>query len=314
MKLIFAGTPAFAAQALEALIAAGHVVCCALTKPDRPAGRRLHALASPVKLLAIRHGIRVLQPVSLRDAVIRDELRAMASDVMVVAAYGLILPQAVLDIPKSGALNIHASLLPRWRGAAPIQRALLAGDADTGITIMRMDAGLDTGPMLLRESCAIGTEDDAGSLRDRLARLGARLIVTALERLQEGNLVEQPQPQDGVTYARKIEKAEARIDWRLPAPALSRLVRAFSPLPGAVTMLDGREIKIWRVRESIAAPASPGCGLHGEIRAVSDVAVRVACGSGELDLMELQRPGGKRLPIAEFLRGFPLSKGARFDS
>jgi len=315
VKLIFAGTPLFAAEALEALVAAGHVVSCVLTQPDRPAGRKLQAQASPVKQLAIRRGIRVLQPASLKDPGIQEDLRAMAPDVMVVAAYGLILPQAVLDIPRLGALNIHASLLPRWRGAAPIQRALLAGDAETGITIMRMDAGLDTGPMLLHEAVPIGDEDDAGSVHDRLAGLGARLIVAALERLQAGSLPELPQPKDGATYARKIDKAEARIDWQQSAQELSRKVRAFSPSPGAVTTVDGREIKIWRARESTtAAVPSPARLPPGEIRAVSDAAIRVSCGSGELELLELQRPGGKRLPVAAFLRGFALGEGACFES
>ncbi len=315
MKLIFAGTPVFAAEALEALVAAGHVVSCVLTQPDRPAGRKLQAQASPVKQLAIRLGIRVLQPASLKDPGIQEELRAMVPDVMVVAAYGLILPQAVLEIPRLGALNIHASLLPRWRGAAPIQRALLAGDAETGITIMRMDAGLDTGPMLLREAVPIDGQDNAGSLHDRLAGLGARLIVTALERLQAGSLPELPQPKDGATYARKIDKAEARIDWQQSAQELSRKVRAFSPSPGAVTTVDGKEIKIWRVRESTTATAPPPVQLQpGEICAVSDEAIRVACGSGELELLELQRPGGKRLPVGTFLRGFALVKGACFES
>lgn len=314
MKLIFAGTPPFAALALEAIVRAGHDVRCVLTQPDRPAGRRLEHRLSAVKQLAQRNGLKVLQPATLKEPAIQDELRSAAADVMVVAAYGLILPQAVLDIPKLGALNIHASLLPRWRGAAPIQRALLAGDAETGITIMRMDAGLDTGPILLRESLPIQNEDDTGTLHDRLASLGAKLIVVALEQLQHADLPDCPQPNEGATYARKIDKAEARMDWRQPAYLLSRKVRAFSPFPGATAAIDGKEIKIWRACPKLpASGTSKAQNFPGEILRVAGECIIVACVEGELELLELQRPGGKRLPAAEFLRGFPLTPGARFD-
>ena len=213
MRIVFAGTPDFAVPALEALVAAGHDVAAVLTQPDRPAGRGLAAAASPVKQAAVRRGIPVLQPATLKTPAAQDELRALAPDALVVAAYGLILPQAILDIPRLGAINIHASLLPRWRGAAPIQRALLAGDRETGVSIMRMEAGLDTGPVLLREALPILPEDTAGTLHDRLAALGARLVVVALDGLARGTLVAAPQPVDGVTYAAKLEKHEARIDW-----------------------------------------------------------------------------------------------------
>ena len=230
---------------------------------------------------------------------------------MVVAAYGLILPQAVLDIPRLGAINIHASLLPRWRGAAPIQRALLSGDAQTGVTIMRMEAGLDTGPMLLREALAIEPEDDTGTLHDRLAALGARMIVDTLKRMASGPLDERPQPEDGVTYAHKIDKAESRITWDKPADLIARTIRAFRPAPGVVARIRDTEIKLWRARvvASNAASHPPGTVLS-----VSPEAVRVACGQGALDLLELQRPGGKRLGVADFLRGFPLAAGESFET
>ena len=269
--------------------------------------------ASPVKQLAAQKGLRVLQPVSLKDAAIQAELRVMAVDIMVVAAYGLILPQAVLEIPRLGALNIHASLLPRWRGAAPIQRSLLAGDIESGITIMRMDAGLDTGPMLLRESIAIHEEEDAGNLHDRLAILGAKLIVVALDKLERRELEETIQPIDGITYAHKINKAECRLDWRESAAELSRKIRAFSPSPGASAAVDGKEVKFWRARESIEKPPPTGKETFpGEVLSVTEDGITVACGKGVIEFLELQRPGGKRLPVAEFLRGFPLTAGARF--
>ncbi len=269
--------------------------------------------ASPVKQMAAQMGLRALQPVSLKDFAIQAELRAMSVDVMVVAAYGLILPQAVLDIPRLGALNIHASLLPRWRGAAPIQRALLAGDTESGITIMRMDAGLDTGPMLLRESIAILKEEDAGSLHDRLSILGTKLIVMTLDRLERGGIDEKIQPLDGITYAHKISKAESRVDWRESAAELSCKIRAFSPSPGACATLDGKEIKFWRAREQTGRPLPvAGEANPGVVLSVAENAIAVACGTGVIELLEMQRPGGKRLPVADFLRGFPLVRGARF--
>jgi methionyl-tRNA formyltransferase len=225
---------------------------------------------------------------------------------MVVAAYGLILPQAALDIPRLGCLNIHASLLPRWRGAAPIQRALLAGDAKTGVTIMRMEAGLDTGPMLLKESLPIADTDTAGSLHDKLADLGARLIVAALPKLLRGELSGEMQPAEGATYAAKLDKAEAVLDWRQPAERLHRAVRAFNPFPGATVQIDGQAVKIWR------SEAAPGAGEPGMVLAADAGGIVVACGEGALRLTELQKAGGKRLPAADFLRGFALRPGQRF--
>ena len=316
MNVIFAGTPEFAARALQALADAGHVLCGVLTQPDRPAGRKMQPQPSPFKSLALKLGVPVLQPPTLKDPAAHDPIRGMGADVMVVAAYGLILPQAVLDIPRLGALNIHASLLPRWRGAAPIQRALLAGDVQTGVTIMRMEAGLDTGPMLLKEALPIGPDDDTGILHDCLADLGARMIVEALERLQRGPVTEQPQPEVGVTYAHKVDKAEARINWDRPANELALAIRAFRPAPGVVARIQDTEIKLWRARAvpTHELPQAPQVKWRpGQVLSVAADAVRVACGEGALDVLEMQRPGAKRLPVAEFLRGFPLSAGDCFE-
>jgi methionyl-tRNA formyltransferase len=344
MKLIFAGTPAFARVALERLLAAGFDVPLVLTQPDRPAGRGMKLQASPVKALALERGIVVSQPRSLRldgkypeDALAaRAAIDAAQADVMVVAAYGLILPRWVLDAmstagPPQGAqapsggsepreagsvgaigrrlgcLNIHASLLPRWRGAAPIHRAIEAGDAETGITIMQMDDGLDTGDMLLRERIAIRDSDTTDTLHDRLAVLGGRLIVEALEIAACGGLRAESQPQDGVTYAHKIEKAEAAIDWTQSAAAIARRVRAFDSFPGAHTTHAGEAIKVWSAEPQAESPA--GKGRAGEVLAVGPEGITVACGEGALRLTALQRAGGKRLPAADFLRGFPLARG-----
>ncbi len=304
MKLLFAGTPDFAAAALEAVVAAGHQVALVLTQPDRPAGRGMQLQPSPVKQVALRHGLPVHQPERLKDPATHEPIRAAAADVMVVAAYGLILPQAVLDLPRHGCINIHASLLPRWRGAAPIQRAIAAGDRETGITIMRMDAGLDTGPMLLSETTPIADDDTAATLHDRLAALGARLIVDALARLPE--LAPVPQPAEGATYAAKIDKGEAQLDWRRPAIDLDRQVRAFDPFPGAVASLADSTVKIWKARVEHAA-GEPGKVLHADAAGIV-----VAAGEGALRLLTLQKPGGKRLPAADFLHGFPLRPGDRF--
>ena len=263
--------------------------------------------ASPVKQLSLKHGLSLHQPPSLKSEEARQPIIEARPDVMVVAAYGLILPQAALDIPRLGCLNIHASLLPRWRGAAPIQRAILAGDAETGVTIMRMEAGLDTGPMLHKESLPIADTDTAGSLHDRLAEMGARLIVEALARLERGDLAGEIQPVEGVTYAAKLAKAEAALDWRQPALQLDRAVRAFNPFPGATAQIDGQAVKIWR-----AEPAS-GRGEPGMMLAADAEGIVVACGEGALRLTELQKAGGKRLPAADFLRGFALRPGQRFD-
>ena len=307
MRIVFAGTPDFAVPALEAVVAAGHYVAAVLTQPDRPAGRGLAAVASRVKQAAARRGIPVLQPATLKSPAAQGELQALAPDALVVAAYGLILPQAVLDIPRLGAINIHASLLPRWRGAAPIHRALLAGDRETGISIMQMDAGLDTGPVLLREALPILPEDTAGTLHDRLAALGARLVVSALDGLARGALVATPQPAAGATYAAKLEKQEARIDWTRPAAEIARQVRAFNPVPGATARVRGTEVKVWQ-----AAPAG-GTGEPGAVIAIDPQGIVVAAGTGALRLEALQRAGGKRLSASDLLRGFPLAVGERFE-
>ncbi len=304
MRLIFAGTPEFAATALLAIVDAGHDVTLVMTQPDRPAGRGMSLQPSPVKRLALERGIAVFQPSTLKDAAAQERIVATGAEVMVVAAYGLILPQAVLDLPYLGCVNIHASLLPRWRGAAPIQRALLAGDSETGVCIMQMEAGLDSGPVLLREAVPIGAEDTAGSLHDRLAVLAARLIVAALARLP---LAGQPQPEEGVTYAHKIGKGDALIDWSVSAAELDRQVRAFNPVPGAQASLGGEAVKVWR------AAAVAGNGEIGRILRVDRDSIVVACGAGALVVAELQKAGGRRLPVRQFLAGNPLAAGDRFD-
>lgn len=303
MKLIFAGTPEFAAQALSAIIAAGHDVALVLTQPDRPAGRGMSLQPSAVKKVALEHGIEVFQPLSLKDAEAQARVAAVGAEVMVVAAYGLILPQAVLDMPRFGCINIHASLLPRWRGAAPIQRALLAGDAETGVCIMQMEAGLDTGPVLLRGAFPIEAADTTATLHDRLAGLGASLCVEALGALP---LPAVPQPAEGVTYAHKIEKAEALIDWNRPAAELDRHIRAFNPFPGAQALFAGQTVKLWQAR-----PVA-GSGPAGSVLAVDKREVVVACGEGALAVSEWQKAGGKRLPVQQFLAGHPLKVGDRF--
>jgi methionyl-tRNA formyltransferase len=306
MKLIFAGTPEFAACALKALLAAGHQITLVLTQPDRPSGRGMALRPSPVKELAVAAGIDVFQPPTLKDPVTWERIRAQQAEAMVVAAYGLILPQAVLDIPRFGCLNIHASLLPRWRGAAPIQRAILAGDAESGVCIMRMEAGLDTGPVLYSERLPMASDETAGSLHDQLAGLGARLIVEALAELP-GTPV--PQPDDGVTYAAKIEKAEAPLDWRSSAGQLERQVRAFNPFPGAVTILDGAPIKVWKA--ACLADGTRGA-LPGTVVSVGSDGIVVACGEGVLRLIELQKAGSRRLSAAQFLSGNPIPPGTVF--
>jgi len=315
MRIIFAGTPEFACVALERLLAAGFTVPLVLTQPDRPAGRGMKLQASPVKQCAQAHGIAVAQPRSLRldgkypedAAAARAAIAAAGADAMVVAAYGLILPQWVLDAPAKGCLNIHASLLPRWRGAAPIHRAIEAGDAETGVTIMQMDAGLDTGDILLMERLPIAARDTTATLHDRLAGLGGRLIVEALELAACGGLTATPQPAEGVTYAHKIEKHEASVDWSLPAEAIGRRIRAFDPFPGAATQCGGEAIKLWNYEiDSRSRTPEARCG---QILLVNDSGVTVACGEGALRLTMLQRAGGKRLPAAEFLRGFALQPG-----
>lgn len=308
MNVLFAGTPEFAARCLEAILESRHRVAGVMTQPDRPAGRGLVLAPSPVKKLAAARGIQIAQPVSLRDARVHAELKHFRADVIVTAAYGLILPQPVLELPRYGAVNIHASLLPRWRGATPIQRALLAGDRDSGVSIMQMDAGLDTGPLLLQERIPILEDDTAGTLHDRLAELGTRLIVQALDALEAGGLEATPQPAEGVTYAAKLDRLEARVDWRESAMTVNRQVRAFNPSPGADTRVRGVKLKIWR------CATAAGRGVPGEVLRVDTRGLCVACGEGVLVVTELQRSGGKRLPAAEFLRGFPLSAGERFEA
>ncbi|MCL2829608.1 MAG: methionyl-tRNA formyltransferase [Betaproteobacteria bacterium] len=317
MKLIFCGTPEFAARSLDAILEAGHEVLLVLTQPDRPAGRGMASQASPVKRLAEQRGLQVAQPPRLKISVaqtpqmqaqIRDTLeilRSKAADAMIVAAYGLILPQEILDLPRHGCLNIHASLLPRWRGAAPIQRALLAGDAKTGVCIMQMDAGLDTGGILTCQETPIASDDTAQSLHDRLTAQGAALMVDTLARLP---LPATPQPEEGASYAGKIEKSEARLDWRHFAVELDRRVRAFNPAPGAVAEFDGLMMKVWR-----AVPLeAPSSGVPGEVLAADKSGILVACGDGALRIEELQKPGGKRLTAAQFLAGHKCAPGMRF--
>jgi methionyl-tRNA formyltransferase len=302
MNLVFMGTPDFSVPALDALVAAGHRVLAVYTQPPRPAGRGQKDQSSPVQRAAERHGIPVRAPKTLRDAGAQQEFRALRADLAVVAAYGLILPKAILDAPLRGCLNIHASLLPRWRGAAPIQRAIEAGDAKTGITIMVMDEGLDTGPMLLKESMPIGPSDTAGTLHDTLAALGATLIVRALAGLESGALVPVPQPAEGVTYARKIAKDEARLDWRAPAALLARRVRAFNPFPGAWFEAKGERIRVLSaVVEAGMRSAAPGTVL--------DAHLAIACGESALRPTLLQRAGKAPLPADALLRGFALPAG-----
>ncbi len=304
MRIIFAGTPPFAAAALDALADAGHDIALVLTRPDRPAGRGMKLAPSAVKQAALARGLPLYQPASLKIPEAQAELRAADADVMVVAAYGLILPQAVLDLPRFGCLNIHASLLPRWRGAAPIQRAILAGDLETGITIMQMDAGLDTGAILTKTPVPILETDTAASLHDTLAAAGARAIVAALANY--ATLVPQAQDDRQATYAAKLSKDEAQLDWRQPADVLARAVRAYNPVPGAWTLLDGAPLKIW------SAQTCSGAGTAGEVlRADADQLV-VACGSGALALREVQPAGSKRMSAAAFLAGRPRSPGSRF--
>ena len=318
MRIIFAGTPDFARVALERLQASGFEIALVLTQPDRPAGRGLKLQASPVKQFAQAHGIPVAQPRSLRldgkypedAAAARDALLAARAEVMVVAAYGLILPQWVLDLPARGCFNIHASLLPRWRGAAPIHRAIEAGDAESGITIMQMDAGLDTGDMLFMHTTPITARDTTATLHDRLADLGGKLIVLALNEAAAGRLKPVRQPAEGVSYAHKIEKAESLVDWSQPASVIERRIRAFDPFPGASGSLGGEAIKLWK--SHVNGMNRPAGAVDGEVLLVNDEGVHVACGDGVLCLTELQRAGAKRLPAADFVRGFPVGQGARF--
>jgi methionyl-tRNA formyltransferase len=305
MKLIFAGTPEFAAIVLDVLVESGHEIGLVLTQPDRPAGRGLHTLPSAVKKRAIAHNLQFAQPASLKQPDVQTTLRAIGADVMVVVAYGLILPVAVLSIPARGCLNIHASLLPRWRGAAPIQRALLAGDNETGITIMQMDEGLDTGAILLQEKIAIRDDDTAQTLHDKLARLGADGIVRALRE----SLPAQAQDGTLATYAEKISKSEALVDWSRSAIEIGRQLRAFNPTPGAATLWNGAPLKIWRAEIVRPAERAPGT-----IVSAGPDGVVVATGDGAIRITELQKAGGKRLTAAAFLAGSTLVPGTRLGS
>ncbi len=336
LRVVFAGTPVFAARALDALLHSRHAVVAVLSQPDRPAGRGQKLLPSAVKQRALEAGLPVLQPEALRirpasaeenaeqaerretrnqqAEACREALRALQPDVMVVAAYGLLLPQDVLDLPRLGCLNIHASLLPRWRGAAPIVRAIEAGDAETGVGIMQMEAGLDTGPVGLEYRTPISDRDTASSLHDRLAALGAEAIVEALDRLQAGALHFVPQAAEGVSYAAKIDKREVRIDWTHTAEQICRHIRAFDP-PGAVTQLAGREAEgAFRVFEPQLLTDAVGAFAPGTIAALGPTGIDVVCGEGMLRLQAMQRPGGRRQPVDAFLRGFALSVGDQFVS
>lgn len=293
MRIVFAGTPEFAAQHLQALLDAGRQVVAVYTQPDRPAGRGQKLMPSPVKQLALQHAIPVYQPQTLRAPDAQTELAGLQADLMVVVAYGLILPQAVLDMPRLGCINSHASLLPRWRGAAPIQRAIEAGDAESGVTVMQMEAGLDTGPMLLKVSTQITGDDTGGTLHDRLAELGSRAVVEAVSALETGTLQGEVQDDNLATYAHKLNKDEARLDWRRPAVELERLVRAFHPWPICHSSLDGAPVKIH------AACSSTGQGTPGQIIEASKEGLEVACGEGSLTVTRLQLPGGKALSVGD---------------
>ena len=317
VRVIFAGTPEFARVALERLLGAGFAVPLVLTQPDRPAGRGMRLQATPVKRFALEHALPVVQPRGLRlDGKYPEDAQAAqsaiaeaAADLMVVAAYGLILPQWVLQAPRLGCLNIHASLLPRWRGAAPIHRAIEAGDAETGVTIMQMDAGLDTGDMLLVERMPIAPDDTTGSLQDKLAALGARLVVEAIRLAARGGLQRVKQPDAGVTYARKIDKSEAWVDWTQPGEVIERRIRAFDPMPGAAASISGESVKLWRCKLETGGRVD---GAPGTVLRADEAGVVVACGRGALRLTELQRSGGKRLAAADFLRGFEMKPGMVF--
>ncbi len=294
-KHLFAGTPDFALASLRALHQAGFLPAAVLTQPDRPAGRGRQVTESPVKQFAVKHDIPVWQPETLKDADIVAQISQAKPDLIIVAAYGLLLPQAVLDIPVRGCVNVHASLLPRWRGAAPIQAAILAGDAETGITLMQMEAGLDTGPVMANAAIGIGEEETAGALQDRLAILGGELLIDTIDEILQGKLEAIPQDDALATYAGKIRRQDAAIDWRLTAQKISRAIRAYDPAPGASFNLDGEIIKCWK-----AEPVDGGGGPPGTILSAGKDGIVVACAGGALRLMEIQRPGRRRVTAAEF--------------
>jgi len=320
MRLIFAGTPEFAAVALRGLLQQGHDIALVLTQPDRPAGRGMKLLPSAVKQVAQQSGIALMQPTSLKDADVQSQLAAVQAELMIVVAYGLILPEPVLKIPSLGALNIHASLLPRWRGAAPIQRAILAGDPQTGVCIMQMEAGMDTGPVVLSRAIDIDVQDTTASLHDRLASLGSTLVNEVLCQLSALDLAARSaalhqmahsQPQQGVTYAAKILKSEARVDWQAGNDVVLRQIRAFNPAPGAYAVLQGEPVKLWQAQALAQAPSNHPAAT---VLQCSAAGIEVATGDGSILLLQLQRPGGKRLSAEEFLRGKSIAPGMRFDT
>lgn len=305
MKIIFAGTPLFAAEALDALFAAGHEIALVLTQPDKAAGRGLKTVSSPVKMLAQKYGLPLLQPASLKNQPeIEAHLAALNADVMIVAAYGLILPKSILDIPRLGCVNIHASLLPRWRGAAPIQRAILSGDDSTGITLMQMDSGLDTGDMLYREAIPIAEDDTSQTLHDKLAALGAECIVRLLAVNPEQRYPGTRQDEAQACYAAKLSKSEARIDWHASAELVERMIRGYNPFPGATCLFDDTPVKIWQARLARGVT-----GVPGEVVAVGKDGILIACGQDGLSLEMLQKPGAKKLSATQFLSGYPVQNG-----
>lgn len=310
LKVAFAGTPDFAAVALKGIMESAHNVIAVLTQPDRPAGRGQKLHVSPVKTLAMAQGIPILQPVTLKDERALAEVQALQADVIVVAAYGLLLPHAVLAAPRLGCINIHASLLPRWRGAAPIQRAIIAGDTQTGITIMQMDAGLDTGPVLSMSPCNIESTESGGSLHNKLATLGSQAIVHALNELEAGTLTPRAQAATGVTYAAKLTKKDAQIEWNQSAFQIDRLVRAFNPWPTARTVWRGNPLLVWKMH----ALAEQSSAAPGTLVAIHRDGIDVACGQGQARLQEIQLPGGKRISVADFLNSRQLEIGERFAS